>query len=103
MGDYGASCDGRWHGAMAANPCGTFANPDSTDVETRNNRRRFGCDKACALTSDLSEVVDSLLAACFARERAKRDLEQRGIDALIAATNDFVARHGLPGADHSPV
>jgi len=59
--------------------------------------------EACRLTSDLSGTVETLLATYVARERSRRIEEQRAVDAAIAATNDYVARHGLPGEDYLPV
>ena len=59
--------------------------------------------EACALTPDLEGTVERLLAAYIARERAKRANEQRGVDAVIAWTNEFVANHGLPGEEFSPL
>ena len=59
--------------------------------------------EARALTSDIGATVERLLAAYVASEQAKRIDEQRGIEAVIAATNAFVAEHGLPGEDYAPV
>jgi hypothetical protein len=59
--------------------------------------------EARALTPDLEATVERLLAAHIVRERAKRADEQRGIDAVIAWTNEFVAIHGLPGEEFSPL
>lgn len=59
--------------------------------------------EARALTSDLSGTVEGLLTAYIATERSKHANEQRAIDMAIAATNDFVDRYGLPGADYAPV
>ncbi len=59
--------------------------------------------EACALTSDLSGAVEDLLIAYVARERMKRAGEPAAIDKAIAATNEFVDKYGLPGADFAPV
>jgi len=55
------------------------------------------------LTSDLSGAVEDLLIAYVARERMKRAGEPAAIDKAIAATNEFVDKYGLPGADFAPV
>jgi antitoxin CcdA len=59
--------------------------------------------EARTFTADLSETVDGLLSAYVERERSKRANEQLGIDAMIAWTNEFIAKHGLPGEDFSPL
>jgi len=52
---------------------------------------------------DLEGTIERLLAAYIVRERAKRADEQRGVDAVIAWTNEFVAIHALPGEEFSPL
>ncbi len=59
--------------------------------------------EASTLTSDLSETVERLLAIYVDEERSKAIKEKPGIDAAIAWTNDFVAQHGLPGAEFLPL
>ena len=59
--------------------------------------------EARTLTSDLAGTVEALLTMYVARERSKHAEEQRAIDTAIAATNDFVQHHGLPGADYAPL
>jgi hypothetical protein len=55
-----------------------------------------------ALRADLSKTVEELLTTYIAVEQSKRAVEQRAIDAVIAATNEYVTE-GLPGEDYSPL
>lgn len=59
--------------------------------------------EACRLTSDRPKTVETRPTTYSVHERSKRAEEQRGINAAIAATNDYGARFGLPGEDYSPV
>jgi Post-segregation antitoxin CcdA len=56
-----------------------------------------------ALTSDIGGTVEKLLMEFIARERSKRDLDQRSLDAEIAWLNEIHDGYGLPGAEFSPV
>jgi len=59
--------------------------------------------EARMLTADLSKTVEQLLTTYIAREQSKRAEEQHAIDAVIAATNEYVTKYGLPGEDYSPL
>jgi hypothetical protein len=55
------------------------------------------------LTTDLGRTVETLLTVFIARERWKRDLDQRSLDAEITWLNEIHEKYGLPGADFSPL
>jgi antitoxin CcdA len=57
--------------------------------------------EARALTANLSETVEGLLAEFVEAETAKRADIERQIDQWIAASNAFIAEHGLFGEEHS--
>jgi hypothetical protein len=59
--------------------------------------------EARALTSNLSESVERLLAGFVAAERRRRDDKERRIDATIAMLNDLYDRHGGLGEEFSPL
>ena len=50
--------------------------------------------RARGLTGNLSETVEGLLAALLLEAEARDAERQRQIDAHIAASDAFVARHG---------
>jgi hypothetical protein len=59
--------------------------------------------EARALTGNLSESVERLLAGFVAAERRRRDDKERRIDATIAMLNDLYDRHGGLGEEFSPL
>lgn len=52
---------------------------------------------ARSMTPNLSETVEALLAGYIEAERARRAEADRRIDALVAASNGFIAAHGAFG------
>lgn len=59
--------------------------------------------EARALTSNLSEMVEQLLAAHVAAERGRRAEKERLIDATIGFALRHYEEHGLIGDDYSPL
>ena len=59
--------------------------------------------EARLLTANLSETVETLLAAYVAEQRAKQADLDRGIAAAIAWHNELFEQDGLPGTDFSPL
>lgn len=57
--------------------------------------------EARELTPNLSETVESLLAEFVAVQRHKREQARQQIDALVAASNGFIAAHGAFGDEFS--
>lgn len=57
--------------------------------------------RARALTPNLSDTVETLLANFIDTETARRAEAQRQFDALIEASNGFIARHGAFGDEFS--
>ncbi|HEY4254633.1 MAG TPA: type II toxin-antitoxin system CcdA family antitoxin [Roseomonas sp.] len=57
--------------------------------------------QARTLTPNLSETIESLLAAFVDAETARRAEMQRQIDALVEASNRFIAQHGAFGDEFS--
>ncbi|MBR0646677.1 type II toxin-antitoxin system CcdA family antitoxin [Plastoroseomonas hellenica] len=57
--------------------------------------------RAKDLTSNLSDTVESLLAEFVDAETTRRAETQRQIDALVEASNGFIARHGAFGDEFS--
>lgn len=53
--------------------------------------------QARSMTPNLSQTVESLLAGYIEAERARRADADRQIDALVAASNGFIAAHGAFG------
>jgi antitoxin CcdA len=51
--------------------------------------------KAKNMTSNLSATVESLLAAFVQREQAQRRAEDKAVDEVVTALNDFHDRHGF--------
>ena len=58
--------------------------------------------EARLLTPNLSETVETLLAAYVAEERTRRAEQQRGIDTAIRFLNEQYDRHGGIGEEFSP-
>ena len=59
--------------------------------------------EARLLTPNLSETVETLLAAYVAEQRQNQAELDRGIAAAIAWHNELYEKDGLPGADFSPL
>ena len=59
--------------------------------------------EARALTGNLSETVEHLLAEYVAAERRRRDDRERLIDATIEMLNDLYDRQGGLGEEFSPL
>ncbi len=59
--------------------------------------------EARALTPNLSETVETLLAAHVAAEKARRAEKERRIDATIAFANAQFEARGVIGAEYTPV
>jgi antitoxin CcdA len=57
--------------------------------------------QARTMTPNLSETVESLLAGYIQAEQARRAEADRRIDALVAASNGFIAAHGAFGDEFS--
>lgn len=57
--------------------------------------------RARALTPNLSDTVETLLANFIDTETARRAETQRQLDALVEASNGFIARHGAFGDEFS--
>jgi antitoxin CcdA len=57
--------------------------------------------RARALTPNLSDTVETLLASFVDTETARRADVQRQLDTLIEASNGFIARHGAFGDEFS--
>jgi antitoxin CcdA len=51
--------------------------------------------KARNLTGNLSGTVESLLAGFVEREQAQRRAEDKALDDVVMALNDFHDRHGF--------
>jgi antitoxin CcdA len=78
--------------------------PDSSKAAKRAVNLSLSSDlvrRARDLTPNLSDTVETLLADFVATEGARRADTQRQIDALVAASNAFVARHGAWGDEFS--
>ncbi|MBN8871518.1 MAG: type II toxin-antitoxin system CcdA family antitoxin [Rhodospirillales bacterium] len=58
--------------------------------------------EARALTPNLSETVETLLAAHVAAETRRRAEREQAIDATIAFANAHFDEHGVIGADYAP-
>lgn len=56
---------------------------------------------ARALTGNLSETVEGLLAGFVAGEKARRAEAARELEALVAASNRFIAAQGAFGDEFS--
>lgn len=57
--------------------------------------------EARELTPNLSETVESLLAEFVEVQKHKREQARQQIDALVAASNGFIAAHGAFGDEFS--
>lgn len=57
--------------------------------------------EARELTPNLSETVEGLLAEFVEAEQRKREQARQQIDALVAASNGFIAAHGAFGDEFS--
>ncbi len=57
--------------------------------------------EAKELTPNLSETVEGLLAEFVEAEQRKREQARQQIDALVAASNGFIAAHGAFGDEFS--
>jgi antitoxin CcdA len=53
------------------------------------------------VTSNLSEVVESLLADFVAKERARRDAHAKAVQEAVVIWNAFGEQHGSFADDHS--
>lgn len=57
--------------------------------------------QAASLSGDLSATIEGLLDSYVEAEAAKRADLERQIDQWIAASNAFVAEHGVFGEEYS--
>lgn len=57
--------------------------------------------EARGLTANLSETVEALLADFVDAEKKKRASAEAQVEALIAASNQFLATHGAFGDEFS--
>jgi antitoxin CcdA len=57
--------------------------------------------EARELTPNLSETVESLLAQFVEAQQREREEARQQIDALVAASNGFIAAHGAFGDEFS--
>jgi antitoxin CcdA len=57
--------------------------------------------QARGVTSNLSEVVESLLAEYVAQEQARRDAHAKAINEAVETWNRFDERHGCFADEHS--
>ena len=57
--------------------------------------------EARGLTANLSDTVEALLADFIAAEKRRRAEAEAEIEALVAASNRFIAAHGAFGDEFS--